>query len=100
MRTVLGHDQVQEFFWCPVVAQTPLTRLRGIAKAGNLLVCGFVLGLGTWSTFAPLESAAIAFGAVEAEPAAKPYSTLRAASWTRFWSGKVTWSALAKFWSD
>jgi HlyD family secretion protein len=72
MRTVLDHDQVEEFFWCPVVAsQTPFTRLRGIAKAGNLLVCGFVLGLGTWSTFAPLESAAIAFGAVEAESSRK-----------------------------
>jgi HlyD family secretion protein len=43
------------------------TRLRGISRMGNLLVCCFVLGLGTWSAFAPLESAAIAFGTVESE---------------------------------
>ena len=42
-------------------------RLRGVTWTGNLLVCGFVLGLGTWSTFAPLESAAIAVGTVESE---------------------------------
>ncbi len=40
-------------------------RLRGVSRTGNLLVCCFVLGLGTWSAFAPLESAAIAFGTVE-----------------------------------
>ena len=42
-------------------------RLRGVTWTGNLLVCCFVLGLGTWSTYAPLESAAIAAGAVESE---------------------------------
>ena len=42
-------------------------RLRGITRTGNLLVCGFVLGLGTWSAYAPLESAAIAAGTVESE---------------------------------
>jgi HlyD family secretion protein len=36
-----------------------------------MLAFGLVLGLGTWSTFAPLESAAIAFGAVEAESSRK-----------------------------
>jgi HlyD family secretion protein len=46
-------------------------RLRGVTWTGNLLVCCFVLGLGTWSTFAPLESAAIAFGAVESESSRK-----------------------------
>ena len=42
-------------------------RLRGVTWPGNLLVCCFVLGLGTWSTLAPLESAAIAVGTVESE---------------------------------
>lgn len=46
-------------------------RLRGVTWTGNLLVCGFVLGLGTWSTFAPLESAAIAVGTVESESSRK-----------------------------
>jgi HlyD family secretion protein len=46
-------------------------RLRGVTWTGNLLVCGFVLGLGAWSTFAPLESAAIAFGTVESESSRK-----------------------------
>ena len=42
-------------------------RLRGVTWTGNLLVCGFVVGLGIWSTYAPLESAAIAIGTVESE---------------------------------
>jgi membrane fusion protein, type I secretion system len=46
-------------------------RLRGVTRTGNLLVCGFVLGLGTWSTYAPLESAAIAIGTVESESSRK-----------------------------
>jgi HlyD family secretion protein len=46
-------------------------RLRGVTWTGNLLVCCFVLGLGAWSTFAPLESAAIAFGTVESESSRK-----------------------------
>ena len=46
-------------------------RLRGVTWSGNLLVCCFVLGLGAWSTFAPLESAAIAFGTVESESSRK-----------------------------
>src|SRR6202521_4539241 len=46
-------------------------RLRGVTWTGNLLVCCFVLGLGTWSTFAPLESAAIAYGTVESESSRK-----------------------------
>src|SRR5258708_15733807 len=46
-------------------------RLRGVTWTGNLLVCCFVLGLGTWSTFAPLESAAIAFVTVESEASRK-----------------------------
>jgi HlyD family secretion protein len=46
-------------------------RLRPVTWTGNLLVCCFVLGLETWSTFAPLESAAIAFGTVESESSRK-----------------------------
>jgi len=46
-------------------------RLRDVIWTGNLLVCCFVLGLGTWSTLAPLESAAIAVGTVESESSRK-----------------------------
>ena len=46
-------------------------RLRGVTWPGNLLVCCFVLGLGIWSTLAPLESAAIAVGTVESESSRK-----------------------------
>jgi HlyD family secretion protein len=46
-------------------------RLRDVTWTGNLLVCCFVLGLGTWSTLAPLESAAIAVGTVESESSRK-----------------------------
>jgi HlyD family secretion protein len=52
-------------------AKTPFASLRGVAFAGNLLFCGYVLGLGTWSIFAPLESAAVASGVVEAESSRK-----------------------------
>ncbi|SDR61149.1 HlyD family secretion protein [Rhizobiales bacterium GAS113] len=68
----LRHAEIQQFPWCSAPAsRTPSSRLRRIAWAGNLLACGFILGLGTWSTFAPLESAAIASGAVEAESSRK-----------------------------
>jgi HlyD family secretion protein len=46
-------------------------RLRGVTWTGNLLVSCFVVGLGAWSTFAPLESAAIASGTVESESSRK-----------------------------
>ena len=46
-------------------------RLRGVTWTGNLLVCGFVIGLGAWSAYAPLESAAIAAGTVESESSRK-----------------------------
>jgi HlyD family secretion protein len=46
-------------------------RLRDVTWSGNLLVCCFVVGLGSWSTFAPLESAAIAMGTVESESSRK-----------------------------
>lgn len=46
-------------------------RLRGVTWTGNLLVCGFVIGLGAWSAYAPLESAAVAAGTVESESSRK-----------------------------
>lgn len=62
----------QPFSWCTTVAPlTPHVRLRGITWAGNVLAFGFVLGLGIWSTFAPLQSAAIALGTVESESSRK-----------------------------
>jgi HlyD family secretion protein len=61
-----------EFAWCSVPAPiSPRTRLRGVTLAGNLLILCFVLGLGTWSGFAPLESAAVASGVVESETSRK-----------------------------
>ncbi|MEI2298456.1 HlyD family type I secretion periplasmic adaptor subunit [Ensifer sp. MJa1] len=46
---------------------SPMPRLRRVAWTGNLLVGVFVVGLGVWSILAPLSSAAIASGVVEAE---------------------------------
>jgi len=46
---------------------SPMSRLRRVVWTGNLLVGVFVIGLGAWSTYAPLSSAAIASGIVEAE---------------------------------
>jgi HlyD family secretion protein len=72
MRPAFHYAETPQFVWCSTsVPPVPSTRLRSVTLAGNLLVCGFVLGLGTWSTFAPLESAAIAVGVVEAESSRK-----------------------------
>jgi HlyD family secretion protein len=61
-----------EFPWCSTPTPTsPRRTLRGVTLAGNLLVLCFVLGLGSWSSFAPLESAAIASGVVESESSKK-----------------------------
>lgn len=61
-----------EFPWCSAPTQaSPRARLRGVTLAGNLLVLCFVLGFGTWASLAPLESAAIASGAVEPESSRK-----------------------------
>lgn len=61
-----------EFPWCSApTPASPRTALRGVTLVGNLLVLCFVLGLGTWSSFAPLESAAIASGVVEPESSRK-----------------------------
>lgn len=50
---------------------TPFDRLRILAIGAFSIVCIFVIGFGLWATFAPLESAAIASGAVEAESSRK-----------------------------
>jgi HlyD family secretion protein len=72
MKTAFDCVRIWEVRRCP--APGPLTlqdRLGGITWTGNLLVCGFVLGLGIWSAFAPLESAATAVGTVESESSRK-----------------------------
>lgn len=51
----------------PAVPATPLPRVRRAALAGTTLMAVFVAGLGTWSAFAPLSSAALAPGVVEPE---------------------------------
>jgi HlyD family secretion protein len=68
--TELNELPVRKLSLCPA-PPTPRVRLRGVTWTGNSLVICFVLGLGTWSAFAPLESAAIAFGAVESESSRK-----------------------------
>ncbi|WMT70938.1 HlyD family type I secretion periplasmic adaptor subunit [Bradyrhizobium sp. Ash2021] len=70
--TAIDDFEPLEFPWCS--APTPISpraRLRGVTLAGNLLVLCFMLGLGTWSSLAPLESAAIASGVVESESSRK-----------------------------
>jgi len=70
--TAVEEIGVREYPWCPApVPTTPRARLRGVTLAGNLLAGCFILGFGTWSAFAPLESAAIASGAVESETSRK-----------------------------
>ncbi|MEZ2131342.1 MULTISPECIES: HlyD family type I secretion periplasmic adaptor subunit [unclassified Sinorhizobium] len=54
-----------------LASPSPMSRLRSVALTGNLLICFFVIGLGTWSAFAPLQSAAIASGIVEPETSRK-----------------------------
>jgi HlyD family secretion protein len=72
MITAIDRTESAKFSWCPVLAPpAPFARLRSVAWIGNLLFFGLVLGLGTWSAFAPLESAAIAPGVVEAESSRK-----------------------------
>ncbi len=54
-----------------LAAASPMSRLRSVARTGNLLIGFFVIGLGTWSALAPLSSAAIASGVVEPETSRK-----------------------------
>lgn len=70
--TAIDDFEPLEFPWCSTPTPTsPRGRLRGITVAGNLLVLGFMLGLGTWASLAPLESAAIASGVMESESSRK-----------------------------
>lgn len=54
-----------------IAPATPMVRLRGPAKTAGLLVALFLVGGGVWSVLAPLESAAIAGGTLEAESSRK-----------------------------
>ena len=68
LEIALAHVEIWEVpRWLRSAPPALRDRLRGVTWTGNLLVCGFVVGLGTWSTYAPLESAAIAIGTVESE---------------------------------
>jgi membrane fusion protein, type I secretion system len=70
--TAIDEFERLQFPWCAGPTQaSPRHRLGRVTLAGNLLVVGFVLGLGIWSAFAPLESAAIASGVVESESSRK-----------------------------
>ncbi|MDA9489054.1 hemolysin secretion protein D [Bradyrhizobium sp. CCBAU 11361] len=70
--TAIDDFEPLEFPWCSTPTPTsPRGRLRGITVAGNLLVLCFMLGLGTWASLAPLESAAIASGVLESESSRK-----------------------------
>src|SRR5689334_3937653 len=70
--TAIDEFEPLQFPWCSApTPASPRGRLRSVTLAGNLLVVGFVLGLGIWSAFAPLESAAIAPGVVESESSRK-----------------------------
>jgi HlyD family secretion protein len=70
--TAIDEFEPLQFPWCSTpTPASPRHRLRSVTLAGNVLVVGFVLGLGIWSAFAPLESAAIAPGVVESESSRK-----------------------------
>lgn len=51
----------------PQTSMSPAERLRRPALAAFLIIGVFIVGFGVWSVKAPLESAAIAGGAIEAE---------------------------------
>jgi HlyD family secretion protein len=55
----------------PPPPPTPFQRIRWLTAAAFGLVAVFIGGFGIWSTTAPLESAAIAIGSVEAETSRK-----------------------------
>jgi HlyD family secretion protein len=72
LKIALTHVKIWEVpRWLGSAPPALRDRLRGVTWTGNLLVFGFVVGLGTWSTYAPLESAAIAVGTVESESSRK-----------------------------
>lgn len=55
----------------PAPSETPFQRLRLLAAGAFGIVGVFVIGFGAWAVHAPLESAAIAGGAIEAESSRK-----------------------------
>jgi HlyD family secretion protein len=55
----------------PPVPASPLARARELVLAGSALIGIFVIGFGTWSAMAPLESAAVAMGTVVSESSRK-----------------------------
>ena len=55
----------------PLPSGTPFERVRLLAASAFALVGVFVIGFGVWAVQAPLESAAIAGGAIEAESSRK-----------------------------
>src|SRR5215475_9752124 len=70
--TSIDHYEPLAFPWCKApIPSSPRSRLRRVTLLGNLLVLCFVLGVGIWSSFAPLESAAVASGIVESESSRK-----------------------------
>lgn len=70
--TAIDELEPLEFaWWTASTPASPRAGLRGVTWTGNLLVICFVLGIGIWSAFAPLESAAIASGVVESESSRK-----------------------------
>ena len=66
-RRFLTYWPVDETVRTGLAAASPMPRLRGVARTGNLLMCVFIGGFGIWSIFAPLKSAAVASGLVEPE---------------------------------
>jgi HlyD family secretion protein len=50
---------------------TPFRRLRWLVAAAFTIIGVFIIGFGTWAAYAPLESAAVAGGIVEAESSRK-----------------------------
>ena len=72
LRIAFAHTEIWEVpRWLRSAPPDLRDRLRGVTWTGNLLVCGFVIGLGTWSAYAPLESAAIAAGTIESKSSRK-----------------------------
>lgn len=54
-----------------VIPNSPFRRLRGLAWFGMAVVGVFIIGFGTWAALAPLHSAAIAAGIIEADSSRK-----------------------------
>jgi HlyD family secretion protein len=70
--TAIDDFESLEFPWVPMPTPiAPRAQLRTVSLAGNLLVLCFILGFGSWASFAPLDSAAVASGVVEPESSRK-----------------------------